>query len=91
VIHTEPVNDLRAHITNGDPCPCLPRLVDGCTVHNSYDGRETGEVCRKAIDMLCLAIAVHGHKLSGADLRAVHHARLILDMHWPAKPIEVDP
>lgn len=44
-IHVYPVNDLREHVTNGDPCPCLPRTEqDGAVViHHSYDGREAKE------------------------------------------------
>lgn len=32
-IHVYPVNDLREHVTNGDPCPCL--LRKGATVYYS--------------------------------------------------------
>jgi hypothetical protein len=44
-IHVYPVNDLRDHVINGDPCPCLPRTEqDGAIViHHSYDGREAKE------------------------------------------------
>lgn len=85
VDHVEPRNDKREHITNGDPCPCLPRVVDGVVVHNSYDGRETGEVCRKALDMLAVAMADRFHTWSAAERDAYDHALAILNMHWPAK------
>lgn len=79
-VHVYPVRDTREHITNGDPCPCLPRTVEGVVIHNSYDAREVGEVCRKALDML-------GKDHVGAwspELReAYEHAVAVLDMHWP--------
>lgn len=79
-VHVYPVRDDREHITNGDPCPCLPRTVDDVVVHNSYDAREVGEVCRKALDML----GVDREGEWSPELRdAYEHAVAVLDMHWP--------
>lgn len=85
--HVFPNNDLRDHVTDGDPCPCMPRtLEDGeLIVHNSYDRRETGEVCRKALDLLGAALADHGHTWTPEQRDAYDHALLILNMHWPEK------
>lgn len=83
------MNDVRGHVTNGDPCPCLPRVLeDTCFVHNSYDRRETGEVGRHALAVLGVALANHGHTWTDVEREAFEHASLILDMHWPAKPSE---
>lgn len=86
--HVSPINDTREHVLNGDPCPCMPRQLPGCVVHNSYDGRETGEVCRKAIDTLGSALADHGHTWTDEERDAYEHAIAILDMHWPARAKE---
>lgn len=92
--HVVPVNDLREHVTNGDPCPCLPMVFVGFadgeprTVHNSYDRRETGEVCRRALDLLGTALANHGHEWTMAERTAYEHAIHVLAMHWPEKPSE---
>lgn len=58
--HVVPCDDLREHVTNGDPCPCLPQLADAQTenddvaapivVHNAYDRRERDEL-RKALTL----------------------------------------
>lgn len=86
--HVYPVNDMRSHVTEGELCPCLPRVrrVDGedaVVVHNSYDGRELGQVCRTAIDLLALALTDHNHRWSD-DLRdRFEHAIQLLDMHYP--------
>lgn len=51
-LHVIPVNDLIAHDTSGDDCPCGPRTepvfrADGTNGwlirHNSLDGREAHE------------------------------------------------
>jgi len=85
-IHVAPIKDIFDHVTNGDPCPCLPRVTDdGVVVHNSYDGRETGEACRKAIDLLGKALAGHGHTWTDEERDAYEHAIAILDMHWPTE------
>lgn len=57
-------------------------------VHNSYDRREVGEVCRKALDLLGCALADHGHDWGDGEREAYEHAIQLLDMHWPAKPQE---
>lgn len=50
--HVVPVNDLIAHETDGEPCPCGPETVpieteDGGlnwqVIHHSLDGRELTE------------------------------------------------
>lgn len=86
-LHTFPKNDVREHVTDSSLCPCLPRvLLDGMlVVHNSYDGRETGEVCRRAIDMLAEALTSYGHTWTAAQREAYEHAVLILEMHWPER------
>lgn len=38
--HLVPTDDLREHVTDGSPCPCMPRVVEGVIVHNSYDTRD---------------------------------------------------
>jgi hypothetical protein len=100
-IHVTPIGDLREHPLDVlCPCMprTLPHYgtdwlcLDGSTtpertvvVHNSYDGRETGEVCRKALDLLGAAIAHHGHEWTPTERDAYYHAIHILNMHWPAK------
>lgn len=87
--HVVPNNDLREHVVEaGGLCPCIPRVVDGVVVHNSYDAREIGEVCRKALDLLGCALADHGHDWGDGERRDYEHAIQLLDMHWPAKPQE---
>lgn len=86
--HVVPIDDLREHVTDGDPCPCVPRSTRGVVVHNSYDGRETGEVCRVALKRLGLALMDHGHHWTFEERDDFEHALQILDMHWPAKPTE---
>lgn len=91
--HVEPVNDLRAHDTSqGVFCPCMPRLLrtpaadeaDGdLVVHNSYDGREIGEVCFAALDALALALAGHSHTWTADERDVYEHAILVLSMHHP--------
>lgn len=79
-----PVGDLREHITNGDPCPCMPRTLPGVVVHNSYDGREVGTVCRKALDVMGAAMANCGHNWTAVERDAYEHAMAVLAVHWPA-------
>lgn len=83
VQHVVPVNDLRDHIVNGDPCPCLPRQLPGVVMHFSYDARETGEVCRRALDLLATALTSRGHTWAAPEREAYEHAIRVLDMHWP--------
>lgn len=92
-IHIAPIGDLREHVTSGEPCPCMPRhrdrhLHEGSIVHLSYDGRETGDVCRRVLDMLGLALGGHGHTWSPELREAYEHALALLNMHWPGKPNE---
>lgn len=89
-MHVYPERDLRAHVTNGDPCPCLPRMLDdgAVIVHNSYDARETGETCRDALNRLGVALAEHRHTWTNEERMAYEHAMAILDMHWPARAEE---
>jgi len=80
-VHVYPVMDTWEHVTNGDFCSCMPLTnPDGVVVHNAYDARETGEVCRKLIDML-----VEGYTSDPSPelVRLTDHALHILDMHWP--------
>lgn len=87
--HVTPSNDLREHVVAPDGlCPCLPRVFCGVVVHNAYDGRETGEVCRRALDLLGVSLAAHGHEWDETERDAYEHAIAILEMHWPAKPSE---
>lgn len=98
-MHIMPLNDLREHVADGVFCPCLPRVlpgdryVDGADriVHNSYDRRETGEVCRHALGLLALALVGHDHTLTAQQRDAYDHAILVLNMHWPPKPSEPRP
>jgi len=84
-IHVAPVNDIFDHVTDGDPCPCLPRLCGNVLVHNSYDGRETGEACRKAIDLMGKALADHHHTWTDEERDAYEHAIAVLNTHWPTE------
>lgn len=73
--------------------PPVPAVVDGVLCqpdnsqaiwrHNSYDGREVGEVCRTALDALGSALADHSHEWSAEQRQAYEHAIHLLDMHWP--------
>ncbi len=80
-IHIYPLNDLRDHDTTDALCPCMPRVIDPephpddddptfpCRTiirHNSYDGREFGNVIRVALDSLGVALADHHHQWSSA-------------------------
>ena len=82
--HVLPINDLRGHVEEGVLCPCMPRVrEDGeLVIHNSYDGREIGEVCAKALDMLGCALADHGHTWSPELRDAYEHAIDVLAMHY---------
>lgn len=86
-MHVTPVNDLREHVLS-QMCPCIPRLAVGgeVIVHNAYDAREVGEVCRKAFDLMVLALATHNHDWSAEEQDALEHAIHVLDMHWTKGP-----
>lgn len=79
-----PVNDLRAHVIHSELCPCMPLMQeDGhLVIHNSYDGREVGEACAKALDLLGKALADHSHMWSPVECRAYEHAFHVLAMHY---------
>jgi hypothetical protein len=96
--HVEPVNDVRGHdCSDGALCPCMPltkRLGMECdgardeielVIHMSYDGREIGEVCRKALDSLALALTEYHHQWSSEDRFDYEHAIHLLNMHYPKK------
>lgn len=47
-LHVYPTNDLHPHNTEGDECPCMPRIEvvaggDYIVVHNAWDEREKYE------------------------------------------------
>jgi len=85
VIHVTPVNDIHEHIVDDEGwCPCLPRLwvSDGedRMVHNSYDGREVGDVMLAALD--ALSVQVQGEW--APSLRTKYeHALHLIRFHWP--------
>lgn len=95
VLHTQTEGDARAHVTDqGELCPCMPRCVfmNGSgdeppelvlVKHNRYDGRETGEVCRRALYLLGLALTSHDHNWTPEERDAFEHADHVLAMHWP--------
>lgn len=98
-IHIMPINDLRDHVTDIlCPCMpkmLLPEPVveDGVMLqpdhshavirHNSYDGREIGETCRRALDLLGKALAVHSHEWSSEERDAYEHAITVLENKFP--------
>jgi len=89
-LHIIPLNDIRGHVSDSDLCPCLPLVwafpgEDDRVVHMSYDGREVGEVCRKALDILGGALADHHHEWTAEERTAFEHAIHVLFMHWPPK------
>jgi len=63
-----------------------PDPSQGVIVHNSYDRREVGEVCRSALDKLGVALAGHSHQWSHEERSAYEHAIYLMDMHWPKVP-----
>lgn len=94
-VHVYPVNDTREHVLDdAGLCPCLPTVLhvegdDDLILHNAYDAREVGEVCRRALDGLAQALADHGHVWSDVERTDYEHAILLLEMHWPDKPQEM--
>tara|TARA_R110002096_G_C14661938_1_gene728469 strand:- start:61498 stop:61785 length:288 start_codon:yes stop_codon:yes gene_type:complete len=88
MIHVTPQGDTTEHVQEGVFCPCMPMVVDEVVRHNSYDGRETGEVCRLALDQLGMALADEGHEWTDQERDSFEHAVQVLDMHWPAKDSE---
>lgn len=86
-IHTVPLGDIRDHVMDGLFCPCMPRLAQpssgGIIVHNSYDRREVGEVCRNALEHLTAALANMDVEWTPAMVDAYDRAVYLLDLHWP--------
>lgn len=100
-IHCYPLDDIREHVIDGSPCPCMPSKVSPSPVieedgsasmpddshsvirHNSYDGREVGEVCRRALFRMGVALSDHDHTWSSDERDAFEHAIDVLEMHWP--------
>ncbi len=83
--HVTPENDLRGHIWNGDPCPCMPRRRGHIVIHNAYDKREVGEAIRRALGHLGKALANYGHNWSDDDRDSFEHLELLALLHWPEK------
>lgn len=83
-VQVVPENDLREHCQDPNGlCPCMPRVLDGRVIHNAYDARETGEVCRRALDALAKALP-DGHQWTDEERDHYDHAIHVLNMHWPA-------
>jgi hypothetical protein len=85
--HVEPLGDEREHVTSGELCPCMPMVLEqeggGRVIrHNSYDGREIGEVCAKALYLLGVALANHSHTWTPEERDAFEHAEAVLRMHY---------
>lgn len=74
-------------MTNGDPCPCMPRVTkhgDGFVVsHNSYDAREVGVAVIRLIDAMGSALADHNHKWSAEMREQFDTAIHLVTLHWP--------
>lgn len=88
IIHVTPNNDIREHDTSsGELCPCMPMTKgDGSVVvHMSYDGREIGEVCRKALDGMGKALADYDYTWPEEQRWDYEHAIHLLNMHYPPK------
>lgn len=87
-VHTYPEGDVREHVTDDeDFCPCLPwRSPEDpdVLIHNSYDGREIGEVARKALDLLGLALVAHHHAWTVEERFEYERAFDLLERHYPA-------
>lgn len=66
-----------------DGVMCQPDNSHAIWIHNSYDRREVGEVCRSALDKLGIALANINHEWSHEERSAYDHAIHLLDMHWP--------
>lgn len=79
--HVIPENDISEHPSDS-LCPCMPRVFAGVAVHNSYDGREIGEVCSHALDLLGSALTAHGHLWTAEQRCEYEHAMHVLAMHF---------
>lgn len=71
------------HDTTSELCPCMPLVRDDVIIHNSYDGRELGEVCSKALDLIGSALSQHSHTWTPDERFAYDHAMHVLQMHYP--------
>lgn len=80
-VHVIPKNDAREHPSDAF-CPCMPTVRAGVAVHNSYDGREIGEVCARALDLLGAALVRHGHLWTAEERAEFDHAQSLLAMHF---------
>lgn len=77
---------VQAHATiDDDGVRVEPDPTSGVIVHNSYDRREVGEVCRSALDKLGIALANIDHEWSHEERSAYDHAIYLLGLHWPKK------
>jgi len=63
---------------DGSTSPCVDVIR-----HNSYDGRETGAMCLRALDALAMALTEHGHKWSPTLRDAYEHAIYLVRTHLP--------
>lgn len=83
--HVYPLDDRAEHVLDdGLFCPCCPELRDGWIVHNSYDGRELGELCVGALDLLGVALAHHHHVWSDEERSLFERALDCLGRHYPS-------
>lgn len=87
--HIIPQGDQREHIED-IWCPCMPVVEDTVVTHNSYDGRELGEVCRHAVCTLLEALEEHKYVWTKDSKQVVIHAVELLNMHYPAHEEEPD-
>lgn len=83
-LHVVPNNDCLQHELSLT-CSCIPFTLDegSVVVHIAYDRRETGEVCRRALDLLGTALAGHNHTWTDQEREAYEHAIHVLDQGWP--------
>ena len=81
--HVLPQADERDHVSDV-MCPCMPKVMDdGMVRHNSYDGREIGEVCRLALDSLGKALVDEGHEWTDEERDQYEHAVMLLNTKYP--------
>jgi len=74
-MHVEPLNDIREHITNGDPCPCMPDTIeDGRVIVHHADDRPPCEIIEQ------LRAEVERLRASLVALRAVRDAAAAVDV-----------
>lgn len=61
----------------------MPTVTDcGNVVHNSYDGREVGQVCKDALDLLGVALTDHAHDWTRKEREAYEHAVRLLTWRY---------